>query len=162
MSRRTPSPGSPDDRPDSADSADAATPAEGAGRRPPAVVALVAGVGLEIIALTVAGVVVLVELVAGGSSSLGVSLFLVVFSLGVALVLAASLRALLRGQRWGRSPVATWQILQIVVAVSSLQADGGRVALPLGVAIALAVVVLVLMVLKPVVEATTRDSRPTG
>ncbi len=82
------------------------------GSRPPALTALVAGVGVEIAALVVGAVLILVELVRGGSQSFGVSVFLVVFALGVGAVLAASLRGLLRGQRWARSPVATWQILQ--------------------------------------------------
>jgi len=114
------------------------------------------GVGIEVLALVAGALVVLVELVSGGSQSLGVSLFLVVFALGVAAILAASLRGLVRGQRWSRSPVATWQILQGVVAVSSLQVGVTPWVL---VALLLAVTILVLLMLRPVVEATTRDSR---
>lgn len=127
--------------------------------RPPALVALLAGVGIEVVALVAGAVVVLVELVAGGSQAVGVSVFLVVFALGVAAVLAASLRGLLRGQRWARSPVATWQILQAVVAVSSLQVG---VTAWVVAGLVLALVVLVLLMLRPVVEATTRDARPAA
>lgn len=127
--------------------------------RPPALVALLVGVGIEIVVLAVAAVVVLVELVAGGSQSVGVSAFLVVFALGVAAVLAASARGLLHGRRWARSPVATWQILQIVVTVSSLQVG---VTPWVVVGLVLAVAVLVLLMLRPVVEATTRDARPAA
>jgi cytochrome c biogenesis factor len=127
--------------------------------RPPALVALLVGVGVEILVLVVAAVVVLVELLGGGSQSVGVSAFLVVFTLGVAAVLAASARGLLRGQRWARSPVATWQILQVVVTISSLQVG----VTPWVVAgLVLAVAVLVLLMLRPVVEATTRDARPAA
>ncbi|QJW36072.1 hypothetical protein [Cellulosimicrobium protaetiae] len=125
--------------------------------RPPALTALLAGVGVEVLALVVGAAVILVELVGGGSQSVGVSAFLVVFALGVAAVLAASLRGLLQGRRWARSPVATWQILQAVVAVSSLQVG---VTPWVVVALVLAVAVLVLLMLRPVVEATTRDARP--
>ncbi|MFC8922673.1 hypothetical protein [Cellulosimicrobium sp. NPDC057127] len=134
-------------------------PAASGTGRPPALTALVAGVGLEVVALLVGAVVLLVELFSGGSASLGVSLFLVVFALGVAALLTAAVRALLHGRRWGRSPVATWQILQGVVAVSSLQAG---VTPWVVVALVLAVAVLVLLMLGPVVEATTRDARPTA
>jgi hypothetical protein len=127
--------------------------------RPPALTALVAGLGLEVVALVVGAVVLLVELFAGGSVAVGVSLFLVVFALGVAAVLVAAARGLLQGRRWARSPVATWQILQAVVAVSSLQVG---VTPWVVVALVLAVVVLVLLMLGPVVEATTRDARPTA
>ncbi|MCB7137153.1 hypothetical protein [Cellulosimicrobium marinum] len=129
------------------------------GPRPPALLALVAGIGLEVLALAAGAVLVLVELVAGRSMSLGVSLFLVVFALGVAALLAACVRGLLQGRRWARSPVATWQILQGVVAVSSIQVGATPWAL---VALALAVVVLVLLMLRPVVESTTRDARPSA
>lgn len=101
----------------------------------------------------------LVELVAGGSLSVGVSLFLVVFALGVASLLALCVRGLLQGRRWARSPVATWQILQAVVAISSMQVGATAWVV---VALALAVLVLVLLLLPRVVEATTRDARPAA
>jgi hypothetical protein len=134
-------------------------PAPDGASRPPALTALLVGIGLEVAVLAVGAVLLLVELVRGGSQSFGVSAFLVVFALGVAAVLAASLRGLLRGQRWARSPVATWQILQGVVAISSLQVG---VTPWVVAALVLAVVVLVLLMLRPVVEATTRDSRTTA
>ena len=136
-----------------------ALPEPGPGDRPAALVALVVGVLVEALALAVGGVVVLVELVAGGSQSVGVSLFLVVFALGVAALLVLSVRGLLHGRRWARSPVATWQILQLVVAISTLQS--GATAW-VAAALVLAVVVLVLLMLRPVVEATTRDARPAA
>ncbi|MBD8080217.1 hypothetical protein [Cellulosimicrobium arenosum] len=134
-------------------------PAGGSGSRPPALLALVVGVGVEVLALVGGALVVLVELASGGSLSVGVSVFLVLFGLGIAAVLAASVRGLLRGQRWARSPVATWQILQVVVAISSLQA--GASVWPV-VALVLAVTIVVLLMLRPVVAATTPDARPQG
>lgn len=127
--------------------------------RPAALTALVAGVGVEVVALVAGAVVLLVELFGGGSQSVGVSLFIVVFALGVAALLVAAARGLLQGRRWARSPVATWQILQGVVAVSSLQVG---VTPWVVAALVVAVVVLVLLMLRPVVDATTRDAQPTG
>jgi hypothetical protein len=116
---------------------------------------VVAGIALEAIALVGAAVLVLVELLLGDSLSVGVSVFLVLFAAGVAAVLVASARGLLRGQRWARSPVATWQLLQAVVAISWLQYQ----VTPGGIGtLVLALVVLVGLMLRPVVVATTRDS----
>ncbi|MCO7274256.1 hypothetical protein [Cellulosimicrobium cellulans] len=150
MPPRKPSGHSPEQPPTTPD------PAPDGGVRPPALTALLVGVGIEVAVLVVGAVLLLVELARGGSQSFGVSVFLVVFALGVAAVLAASMRGLLRGQRWARSPVATWQILQGVVAISSLQVG---VTPWVVAALVLAVVVLVMLMLRPVVEATTRDSR---
>ncbi|MEV7961917.1 hypothetical protein [Oerskovia paurometabola] len=125
-----------------------------AGARPPALWVVIAGIVLEALALAAAAVLVLFELLTGGSFSAGVSIFLALFCAGVAVVLGASARGLLRGQRWARSPVATWQLLQIVVAFSWLQYEvtsGGIITM------ALALVVLVGLMLRPVVVATTRD-----
>ncbi|WP_404821980.1 MULTISPECIES: hypothetical protein [Oerskovia] len=129
-----------------------------AGARPPALWVVVAGIALEALALAAAAVVVLAELLSGGSFSAGVSIFLALFCLGVAVVLGASARGLLRGQRWARSPVATWQLLQVVVAFSWLQYQ----VTPGGIGtMALALVVLVGLMLRPVVVATTRDAART-
>jgi hypothetical protein len=138
-------------------------PAEGTGSSPsrpartspPALWVVIAGIALEALALAGAAVLVLVELLSGGSLSVGVSVFLVVFAAGVAAVLVASARGLLRGQRWARSPVATWQLLQGVVAFSWLQYE----VTPGGIGtMVIAAVVLVGLMLRPVVVATTRDS----
>ncbi|WP_265521786.1 hypothetical protein [Oerskovia flava] len=131
----------------------------GAGSRPPALWALLAGIAIEVAVLVGAGGLVLVELVLGRSQSVGVSVFLTIFVLGLAWLLVAACRGLLRGQRWGRAPVATWQLLQGVVAVSWLQYE---VTVWGGLTLALAVVVLVLLMIPAVVVSTTRDSaRPT-
>ncbi|MBE7699574.1 hypothetical protein H9623_04530 [Oerskovia sp. Sa1BUA8] len=126
-----------------------------AGARPPALWVVVAGIAVEALVLAAAAALVLVELLRGGSLSAGVSIFLVLFAAGVAAVLVASARGLLRGQRWARSPVATWQLLQVVVAFSWLQYQ----VTPGGIGtMALALTVLVGLMLRPVVVATTRDS----
>jgi hypothetical protein len=72
---------------------------------------------LEAVAFAVLGVAFLVELVRGRSVLAGASLFLVAFALGVAAVLVASARGLWRGRRWARSPVMTWQIMLVVLAL---------------------------------------------
>jgi hypothetical protein len=123
--------------------------------RPVGLRVALAGIGLEALLLALAAVVVLGELVAGGSSSAGVSIFLALFFAGVAWALVASARALWAGRRVGRAPVVTWQILQGVVGVSALTA-GAVWAVLAGVAlIGVAVAVIVLLMTRPVLEATT-------
>lgn len=119
---------------------------------PVALKVLMGLVGVEVVVLVAAAVVLGIELVGGRSLSVGVSAFLLVFVLGVAAVLVSALRALSRGRRWARSPIATWQILQVVVSVSSL---GAGVAPGAIAALVVAVGVFVLLMVPTVVAVTT-------
>ena len=117
--------------------------------------ALVIGVLIEVIGLVAFAVVLLGELLTGGSSSLGVSLFLVLFLLGVAWVLVVSCRALLAGRRSGRGPVVTWQLFQIVGAIAAI-GSGTGISVPGGwAALTIAVVVGGLLMTPSVVAATS-------
>jgi hypothetical protein len=117
--------------------------------------ALMIGVLIEVIGLVAFAVALLGELLTGGSSSLGVSLFLVFFLLGVAWVLVVSCRALLAGRRSGRGPVVTWQLFQIVGSVAAI-GSGTGVSVPGGwVALTIAVVVGGLLMTPTVVAATS-------
>lgn len=116
---------------------------------------LIAAVGLEILALVIAGGFALFEMTRPGAT-IGADLFLAAFGWGMALLLFFAVRGLVDGKRWGRSPVMTWQLFQIVIAVTWLTAVvhvGGVVLL------LLAVVVIGTLMSRTVVEATTRDSR---
>lgn len=134
-----------------------AEPDEGsssAGRRvPQALLVLVAAVGVEILALVVAGGLALFEMTRPGAT-LGADLFLAAFGWGMALLLFFAARGLLSGQRWGRSPVMTWQLFQIVIAATwlSAQVHVGAVVL-----LVLAVVVIVGLMRRSVVEVTTQE-----
>jgi hypothetical protein len=88
----------------------------------------------------------------------GPVVFLVVMALGVAALLAGAGRALLRGHRWARSPVMTWQILLVVLSFGWIGSEAGPWAI--GV-LAVAVVVGVGLLLPPVVAWTTRTSAAT-
>ncbi len=117
--------------------------------------ALVIGVLVEVISLVAFAVVLLGELLTGGSSSVGVSLFLVLFLLGVAWVLVVSCRALLAGRRSGRGPVVTWQLFQIVGSVAAI-GSGTGVSVPGGwAALTIAVVVGGLLMTPSVVAVTS-------
>lgn len=130
------------------------------GRRVPAFLrALVIGVVLEVAGLAAFAVVLLVELLTGGSMSVGVSVFLVLFLLGVAWVLLVSCRALLAGRRAGRGPVVTWQLFQIIGSVAAV-GSGSGLAVPGGwVALVIAVAVGGLLLTPSVVAATAAPGR---
>jgi hypothetical protein len=108
----------------------------------------------QALVLVVAGVAMLVALVRG-SEMPGPVVFLVVMALGVAALLAGAGRALLRGHRWARSPVMTWQILLVVLSFGWIGSEAGPWAV--GVLV-VAVVVGVGLQLPPVVAWTTRTS----
>lgn len=121
-------------------------------RRPPGgVVAVVAAALVEALGLVVGAAWGVVQLVRGTEPAVGVGVFLVVFALGVALVLVLSSRALWRGARSGRAPVATWQLLQGATAFAVGQATGSPVA---WIVLAVSVVVFVLLLTRPVVVHT--------
>jgi hypothetical protein len=110
--------------------------------------ALVIGVLIEVIGLVAFAVVLLGELLAGGSTSLGVSLFLVLFLLGVAWVLVVSSRALL-------GPVVTWQLFQVVGSVAAIGSGTGIFVLGGWAALVIAIVVTALLMTPSVVAATS-------
>lgn len=117
--------------------------------------ALVIGVLVEAIGLVAFAVVLLGELLTGGSTSLGVSLFLVLFLLGVAWVLVVSCRALLAGRRSGRGPVVTWQLFQIIGSIAAVGSGGGLAVAVGWAALVIAVAVGVLLMTPSVVAATS-------
>lgn len=118
----------------------------------PAAVRLLAGlVLLQALAVAVIAVALVVALVRGTSMP-GPVVFLILLAAGVAAVLGGAGRALLRGHRWGRSPVMTVQILLVALAVGWL---GVEVAVWSVVVLALAVVVGALLVTPAVVAWTT-------
>ncbi|WP_249669491.1 hypothetical protein [Cellulomonas hominis] len=129
------------------------TPAPAAPSLPPpgAVRLLTALVLLEAVGLVAAAVATVVVLVRG-SSMPGPVLFMLALALGVAALLAGAGRGLLRGDRWGRSPVMTVQILLVVLAIGWL---GVEVQLWAVGVLALAAVTAVVLLLPPVTAWTT-------
>jgi hypothetical protein len=117
--------------------------------------ALVIGVLAEVIGLVAFAVVLLGELLTGGSMSVGVSLFLVLFLLGVAWVLVVCCRALLAGRRSGRGPIVTWQLFQIVGSIAAIGSGGGPAVAGGWAALVVAVGVGVLLMTPSVVAATS-------
>ena len=121
---------------------------------PRALGAVLLAVLVEAVALLAAGGLAVVEL-ARGNGAVGINLFLAAFAWGIAAVLVAAVRALRAGRRWARSPVITWQLFQVVVAITWLQAAVNPFAVTL---LVLALAVVVGLLLPTVVAATTRDA----
>ncbi|GEA83550.1 hypothetical protein [Cellulomonas gelida] len=130
----------------------ASSPSSPAAGRPAALVVVCLLTLLE--AATAAGLAVAwaVDLVRGVSVRPAASVFLIVFGLAIAFVLAAGARGLWRGRRWARSPVMTWQIMLVVLSIGWLGVESSVWAW--GVLLA-AVVVGVGLLLPAVVAVTT-------
>lgn len=111
---------------------------------------------VEAAVLVVGGGAAIVDLVRGGR--VGVDLFLAAFAWGLAAFLVSAARGLLDGRRWARSPAITWQLFQIVIAVTWLQ---GEVVLQPLILLAASVAVLVGLALPAVVLRTSagREAR---
>lgn len=125
------------------------------GSRPPGLKVVAAGVMIEAVLLVGAAGMVGVELVRGASHSVAVSLFLVLFFLGLAALLVGSCRALWAGRHGGRAPIVVWQIMQGLVGVSLLTA-GALWAVLAGLGLLLvAAAVLVAVMTRRVVESTS-------
>ncbi|MFD1716897.1 hypothetical protein [Georgenia deserti] len=79
-----------------------------------------AGVLAEALVLVAAAATFLAGAVAAGIGAQGVgrAVPLAVLLVGFAALLGGAARAQWRGMRWGRGPVITWQLLQVVVAVA--------------------------------------------
>ena len=110
---------------------------------------------LEAVGLVVAGGFALADAVRGdGSGAAGV---LAAFAWGLAALLVGAARGLLDGRRWARSPVVTWQLFQVVIAVTWLQ-EGAH---PVPVVLLVVAVLVVAGVVSPSVVARTTAGRPT-
>ena len=85
------------------------TPSSGAdggpeGSRPPGLKVVTGGIVIEAVLLVGAAGMIGVELVRGASLSVAVSVFLVLFFVGLAWLLVGSCRGLWAGRRAGRAP----------------------------------------------------------
>lgn len=112
--------------------------------RPPALVLALVLAAVEALLLVVLAGYIVVSTLSGAGSLLGV-VPLFVLPLAVAGGLVFALRGLLRGRRWARAPIITWQLFQVVLLVPAL---GGALR-PGAIAGLLASVVVVVSLLTP-------------
>ncbi|MDM7831785.1 hypothetical protein [Cellulomonas edaphi] len=126
-------------------------------RRPPLLVAVCLLVLVEALAFVGLAIAWLVDLLRGDVEIPGAVVFLVVFALGIAALLAAAARGLWNGRRWARSPVITWQVLLVVMAIGWL---GVEISVWAVAVLVVALAVGVGLLLPPVVAATTSSAAP--
>ena len=118
------------------------TPSPGAdgapgGPRPPGLKVVTVGVVIEAVLLVGAALMVGVEMLRGASNSVAVSVFLVLFFLGLAWLLLVSVRSLRAGRRSGRAPVEVLEDaikeLTPVLEVRSRRVGGATYQVPVEV-----------------------------
>lgn len=114
--------------------------------------------GLEAVALVVAAVYAAVSTVRDGFDGAGVSIALVVVLLLFAGLLVLGVQALWHGRRWGRGPVATWQLLQVATALGAMGIAPPWLIYP---AVVVSLLVLVALLLPSSIAATSRPSSPS-
>ena len=122
-------------------------------RRPAVLVALCALVLLQAGLLVGLAGAWVADLVRGTVQLPAATVFLVLFALGVGTVLALAARGLWAGRRWARSPVMTWQVLLVVMAVGWLGSDPA----PWAVAVLVSALMVGIGLLLPPVVASTVD-----
>jgi hypothetical protein len=96
-------------------------PSAPAARRSPALLGLLAVVGLEFLAMVVVTVVLVVELLVAPAASIASGIALTVLVAVAALWLGALLNGLWQSRSWVRSGIIVWQVLQGAVAIGAFQ-----------------------------------------
>jgi ABC-type multidrug transport system permease subunit len=114
---------------------------------------------VEALAFVGLGVAWLVDLVRNGAELPGAVVFLVVFCLAVAALLGFCARGLWNHRRWARSPVITWQVFLVVLALGWL---GVEVSVWGVAVVVVALVVGIGLLLPSVVAVTARTAATDG
>ena len=128
----------------------------GGARRPAVLLVAVVIAGVE--ALVLAGVAVYAVVVTlTGTGSLLDVVPLVVLPLALAAGLAFAARGLLRGRRWARAPIVTWQLFQLVLVQPALDDPA---LLPWAVALMVVSAGAVVAVLTSTARRATDGSTP--
>lgn len=112
---------------------------------------------VELGAVGALAVGMIVETVGGSATTPGPTIVMALMFLGLVGLLAAAVRALWQGRRWGRGPVITWQLLLLAVGVS--QADS-LVWWVVALLVVLPVIVTVGLLVRPSVDWTAPASPP--
>ncbi len=126
--------------------------------RPASLIALSALLFLESAALAVAAIVLILDLLTQRPDSAVTAVALIVLvALGAVFLSVVAVHAL-RGRYWIRGATMTWQILQILVAISSFQGVFGRP--DIGWALLVPAIVVIILLFTRGVRAATRRPDP--
>ena len=124
--------------------------------RPPALLVAAVVAGAEALVLAGVAAYAVVVTLTGAGSLLDV-VPLVVLPLAIAAGLTLAARGLLRGRRWARAPIITWQLFQLVLLQPALDRPA---LLPWAVALVVVSVATVVAVLTPAARRATEGSTP--
>ena len=115
---------------------------------------------IEGIALWGTAIYLVVEIFVAPTDSVAsaVALAICAAAAGAGLIFVA--RSLLRGRPWTRGAAIAWQVLQVLVAISIIQAKAATSLIFAVVLIVPALVIIVLIFTKPVMAATSRFREP--
>ncbi|MDO8108535.1 hypothetical protein Q6348_15160 [Isoptericola sp. b441] len=126
----------------------------------PLSIAVVVGVGIEVLGLVAAAAWMAIQLLRGRADSVGTAVGLVVFALVFAGALALVTRSLVRtGTRPARATVVTWQLVQ---AGSAGTIIGAGVASPAVIATTWATAALAVVLVAVLVADAWRANRAAG
>lgn len=118
---------------------------------PRTVTIALAVVGIEVVALLLVAAFLVGLLAQNADTERGVTVATLVFSVLMVGGLTTGGFAILRGRRWGRAPLVTWQLLQLFVAAPALST-----AWPIGAALVALSVVGLATLLSPSVTKHIR------
>ena len=114
---------------------------------------LVVMLGIELVAVAIAAIVLLIDLVALEPTSFATALSLTVLVVIATGWMAATIVGLLRGQAWVRASAIVWQVLQFAIGVGALQGSFAQPAWGWPI-VAVSVVTFGLLFVPSVVKAT--------
>lgn len=121
--------------------------------------AIVIAAGIEAAALFAGALLLTVALIGGFTDDTSMAVFVLVFGGGMGVLITLMIRNLVRGKRWARGPLITWQLFQLAVAFPLMQ--GSTPLIGVGLLI-LAVIVTIAMFTPGVLRATTDRGGPTA
>jgi hypothetical protein len=127
------------------------------GRRPPLLRLAALVVLLECAAVAAVAGALVVDIVTGHAAQVAATLAIAAFLLALAAMLLGATRALVRGRRWGRGPVVTWQLIQGAIGATQL----GSAPVVGGALLVLAVLALV-GILSPASVAATAATQASA
>jgi hypothetical protein len=111
---------------------------------------------IEGIALCGAAIYLVVEIFTAPTDSIASAVALAVCAAAAAVGLIFVARSTLHGKPWIRGAAVAWQVLQVLVAISIIQAKAATSVIFAVILIVPALAIIVLVFTKPVMAATSR------
>lgn len=114
---------------------------------------------IEAAALVAGAILMILALVMGRTSDVGMAIFVLIFAGGMGAILVWTSLKLRHGKRWTRGPIVTWQLFQLAVALPLLQGSTPWIGILL---LLFSALILIGLFTPRVVKATTDSSGPSA